>query len=676
MSVPDGAVTYADGSEDYLVEVMRAVADRSAASDELAAHVRDWPSRYHLSRMRANLLRPLNLRGGMRVLDIGAGTGALARYLGEVGCEVVALEGNPDRARAAALRCDGLDNVSVVNESLGAYADPDGFDLVLVCGVLEYAADALGGGGGAESFLDQVRSVTRPAGAVAVAIENKLGLKYLLGYAEDHLGRPWIGVEGYPTTSAVRTYPRTVLGGMLGRAGFEHQGWLYPFPDYKLPKVVLAEGAYAQADSVDFVDQLVGKPCRDLANPQALMCDERRAHRSFLEAGLGPDVANSFFVSASSDPAGVERLVPGDVLAWHFGQERRRHWLRGKVVHQGEGADDRRVTARPLTPDYPALERERDEAAGWLSQSVNGEGPYVVGLTLEQAVLEACAQADSHAVSMLVRSWWDHLGALVTLRSGGPRTNPFQMPGTEAVLPDGYVDVNLGNFVLTADGFAYVDAEWAVEGGADPALVALRALWYLAHDLVTGGSVHPWPDTLSVDGLALELARAGGVPATEERLEWWRQAEAEFQAVVTDVEPEADLAARKEIGARSGESIENRRGLPFSRLIDPGWPLDVEDLRHELQSLRREFDRQRDELRRHSDSLMEAKATIEDLQGDRDRLHRITREMSGDLERQRAETAAAHEEIARWQARWQALERRWPIRLVRLLARRPSGGQG
>ena len=34
-------------------------------------------------------------------------------------------------------------------------------------------------------------------GVLILAIENQVGLKYLLSHPEDHLGLPWVGLEGY-----------------------------------------------------------------------------------------------------------------------------------------------------------------------------------------------------------------------------------------------------------------------------------------------------------------------------------------------------------------------------------------------------------------------------------------------------------------------------------------------
>src|SRR4051795_10380564 len=93
-----------DGSEDDIARRLAAATDLDSISDELASQGDSWERRYHFARERGHILRPLTITREDTVLEIGAGAGAVTRYLGEVAGAVDALEPTPERARAAALR--------------------------------------------------------------------------------------------------------------------------------------------------------------------------------------------------------------------------------------------------------------------------------------------------------------------------------------------------------------------------------------------------------------------------------------------------------------------------------------------------------------------------------------------------------------------------------------------
>lgn len=52
-----------------------------------------------------------------------------------------------------------------------------------------------------------------------IAIENQLGLKYWAGCTEDHVGKYFEGLEGYPQTEGVKTFSRKALKDLIESAG-------------------------------------------------------------------------------------------------------------------------------------------------------------------------------------------------------------------------------------------------------------------------------------------------------------------------------------------------------------------------------------------------------------------------------------------------------------------------
>ncbi len=664
IAVLDHTITYRDEAESRVLEILESVSDRSSTSDELARHVDDWPTLYHFSRARGRLLRPLALRPGMRVLDVGAGTGAVARSLGERGARVVALEGNLQRARAAAVRCADLDTVEVVCGSFDAYADDDGFDLVCFVGVLEYAGSDAGGGLGPGAALKRARDLLRPGGAVVVAIENQLGLKYLLGYPEDHLGRPFAGVEGYQGPDGVRTWSRRALARLLSEHGLPGQRWLYPYPDYKLPSAILADRAFDEPDAATLVDALVRRPSSDAAGARPVACDDRRAHRVFLGAGLGRDVANSFLVVASAAEPAADGLVPDDVLAWFFGRERLRSWMRSRVV-VADG-DRRSVRTAAEAPGVP--ERRR----GWLRQHAQEADPFAPGPTVEQLALAACGRRDVDELRSALHAWRCYLDGVAEPREPtADDRHPFLPAGATRALPGDHLDVSLSNIVVAGDGPLLVDREWEAAGGVDPVLAALRALWYLANDLVADGATHPFNPESSADELTLTLAELAGVDASEADLGRLRRAESQLQAKVSGRDADAVAGELEWLGRRHPLDGTVVRALPFAalqrRLAEVGAApsRDGEPEAERLRGLEEALGRLRSanaELehacRRHAADLeryREGNATLEaavtSLRNDTDQLRRRLAERTAErdaalervdeLQRERAGTDAA-----------------------------------
>ncbi len=587
-------VTYADGAEDELLAIVAGATDRRAVSDELAGHIRDWPTRYHLSRLRSNLLTPLRIGPGVRVLDVGAGTGVIARTLAERGASVIALEGNADRAAVAAARCDGAGDVRILAGSVHELGGGEGpFDLALSVGVLEYAGAPHGGGEGPEAFLARLASAIGPDGAVVVAIENQFGLKYLLGHDEDHLARPMIGIEGYPGAASVRTWSRRRLGELLASVGLTATRWLFPFPDYKLPTAILAEAAYAEPD---LVDQLLRWPVRDHLESRTFPVDHRSAHAQFVEAGLGPDVSNSFLVVAARDDEVLDRLVDPDVVAWMPGGDRRRPWRRGRTVSARTGGLAVRLD-----------ERADGVLDSWLGRRDPAEREWRAGRTVEGRVLDAWALDDDAVAAAAIAEWaaW-----LDRRQLDDPVRTDWPYAPRGAALDPSLLDVSLANFVTTADGLAYVDDEWQLEGGVDRDLAVYRALWYFARDAVHGAAHRPAPiRRATVDELAASLVAplAIDVAPTHER---FLHDEALLQAEVSGGDTTLHRAALVAQGASAGPD----RGARVVGAV--------------------------------GEHLVA-------LQAERDRLA--------------AHVTAAEDELAAWRARWDRIERLPPVRLLRAL---------
>ncbi len=315
------SIDYSDASEERVLAFLRGATDLRSHSRIAAEHYDDWAVRYHLCPERSVLLRPFCLQG-LKVLELGAGMGGVSRFLAEECAHLTVVEGTEARGAALRERLRDLDNWDCHIANIQHFETTQRYDVVCLIGVLEYAQLFIGGKTPFETLLSKAASFLSEDGVLIVAIENRLGVKYWNGAAEDHTNRLFDGLVGYPPGVSPRTFSRQELVGLLGRAGFPEVREFFPFPDYKTPHAILSD---------DFID-IDATICAGIASLQPLkIIDDKRAvlmppnllAESIASAGLLKEFSNSFlFVGGRTAGSPVRdrllRRLGNDEIGWHF----------------------------------------------------------------------------------------------------------------------------------------------------------------------------------------------------------------------------------------------------------------------------------------------------------------------------------------------------------------------
>lgn len=315
------AFNYSDGeqSEHRLRSILESAQDLSSDSVELEQQIVDWPTEYHLSSTRANLLRGLNLEGVNTVLELGCGCGSISRYLGENDAlEVDSVEGSAVRASLAALRCGDLPNVSISNGNFNTLQFPEAhYDLVLFVGVAEYAgrfSERESDEAALQDLLALAKRAIKPDGVVLIAIENRVGLKYAMGACEDHYGVPYIGLDNYPESTGIRTYSKVEWQSQIAQAGFDACHFAYPFPDYKIPNCIVSE--HCSPDNLDLQQALRTNKSRDYLSSFDLGALESKLWSALASAGVLGDLANSFMLLLGQDKARLMKMMDFELRSY------------------------------------------------------------------------------------------------------------------------------------------------------------------------------------------------------------------------------------------------------------------------------------------------------------------------------------------------------------------------
>lgn len=284
-----GKDTYSDG--DIENELLEAVQKSDNIFDILSVH-NEWPFLYHLSPIRENILEWYDFNPDGSVLEIGSGCGAITGLLCRKARRVVGIDLSKKRSLINATKNQKYDNLEIMVGNFEDIQLEEKFDYVTLIGVLEYAIYYINDENPFETMLKRVQSFLKPEGKLFIAIENKYGLKYWSGAAEDHTGGYFDGIENYSNVDKVRTFSRKGIEKLLKTAGFSNNEFYYPMPDYKLPTEIYSD------------DYLPGPgTLRNMTvsydRDRYQFFDEEKAMDALCEDEMFTEFANSFLIVSS-----------------------------------------------------------------------------------------------------------------------------------------------------------------------------------------------------------------------------------------------------------------------------------------------------------------------------------------------------------------------------------------
>ena len=233
---------YSDGAvEDDLLKIVKENAP--VEFQKMIEERADWPTLYHLSGARENIVRWLPITKSDKVLEVGSGCGAVTGAFTKLAGEVVSCDLSKRRSLINAYRHSDADNLTI---HVGNFTDvekdlPDDFDYICLIGVFEYGASYIDSENPYEDFLKLLLKHLKPNGRMVIAIENRMGLKYFAGCKEDHVSRYFAGIEGYSLSDGVRTFSKDGLIKIFKSVGVKDYSFYYPYPDYKFMHTLFSD---------------------------------------------------------------------------------------------------------------------------------------------------------------------------------------------------------------------------------------------------------------------------------------------------------------------------------------------------------------------------------------------------------------------------------------------------
>ena len=289
LSFYKGNDLYSDGDiEDELLNIVQNNDDYM----EILKNDNRWPILYHLSPIRENLLEWYDYDKNGSVLEIGAGCGAVTGVFCRKTSRVVGIELSKRRSMINATRNAKYGNLEILVGNFEDIQIKEKFDYVSLIGVLEYSPLYINCESPFEDMVKRAKGFLKDDGKLIIAIENKMGLKYLAGATEDHTGVPFDGVNNYENIDYVKTLSKPEIIDLLRNAGYKKIEFYYPMPDYKMPNVIYSDNRLPNVGELRNIINVFDRERYQTFNEE-IVFDQ------LIKDGLFDYFANSFLIFAS-----------------------------------------------------------------------------------------------------------------------------------------------------------------------------------------------------------------------------------------------------------------------------------------------------------------------------------------------------------------------------------------
>lgn len=457
MTYYPGEDYYSDGTiEDKILTIVKE--HDKQEYPELIAKEKSWPVFYHLSEFRTNIIDWLPISKTDKVLEIGAGCGALTGSLAEKAGSVTCIDLSKKRSMVNAYRNQDKDNITIM---VGNFQDiepnlPCDYDYVLLIGVFEYGQSYIGGANPYEDFMAICNRHRSKNGRMIIAIENKFGLKYWAGCKEDHLGTYFSGLEGYPNGGSAKTFTRRGLEKIMAKVGIRQYSFYYPYPDYKFMSCIYSDRYLPKKGELT-------TNLRNFDRDRMLLFDEKQVFDQIIEEKEFSLFSNSYLVVIGKTP---------ELVYSKFSNDRAKPWAIRTSIYENafgelhvEKIPDSKVARGHLLNTAKAYQLLSKRYEG-TKVSMNVCVPkgdrlqfaFCEGETLEQKLDDCLARADVAGFKKLIEEYMKWL-------SYGEQCNISN------------IDFIFPNIIIHEDKWQVIDYEWTFERVIPAKEIAFRAFY-------------------------------------------------------------------------------------------------------------------------------------------------------------------------------------------------------
>lgn len=202
-----------------------------------------------MNTIKKNLLNWYPFKENATILQIGGSSKEITDYLCSICKKLTIIEFSKEKVDIILNSKKEQKNLEIIVGNLENIKLQEKFDYILMIGTLEYANIIMENKKEPEyELINYCKGRLNPEGTILIAVDNKIGVKYLVGGKSKHCEKVYDSIKN--RFNYGKLFSKRELDKLIEKTEIKSKRYFYPLPNYEIPNLIISQEALVKsADS-------------------------------------------------------------------------------------------------------------------------------------------------------------------------------------------------------------------------------------------------------------------------------------------------------------------------------------------------------------------------------------------------------------------------------------------
>ena len=321
--------------------------------------------------------------------------------------------------------------------------ESDKYDYVILLGILEYASEIIKEKNSYEKLLCYAKQSLKEDGIALLAIDNRMGVKYLVGNKSEHCEKIYDSVKNVYKTG--KMFSLNEINKIIEKVGFDYRKNYYPLPNYKYPNVIYSDELIPEINDSKINYNFIYDEGSLVLQSETILL------KQFIRIGNFKEYTNSYLIELSN------KKINNDIKYVSYNNMRKDEYslilkMKNEIVEK---------TARyPIANKHISAIKENNKKLKELGFQIAEEdieeeiikSKFVEKPILDSYIVKLIKQGNILEVYNIIETWYSYITEKLKIDENGN-------------IKDGYIDLVFENtfYDENQNSFIFFDQEWYME---------------------------------------------------------------------------------------------------------------------------------------------------------------------------------------------------------------------